>query len=979
MSDPNAIAPKRSCAGKYDPEAYGAKCKECYLYERRQGGPVPPEINVAAPYTVIAEAPGRVEVEVGRPLVGESGQEVMRALIAKGVNRHDVSWNNAVLCRPPGNDLERLLTRMKKENKIRVAQGLKPYLSPIEACRPRFLHDLRQRPSQVIALGKTSLSAITGGHRSILDVRGMPFEGVLDGNGNYQGGFYLPHHGETLVPLKLVPTVHPAFVLRAQRWRGVFRNDIERALRWFSGTMTWRDPQIIYQPSPVQLEEFLFKSGHKALYYDVETDALEPLHAKLRCIGIGTPEMVLVAGLLSVDGYTRLYPAHEEEAVKDLFRRHFLDKSVVKLGHNQGSYDRIVIEQQLGVTPEPIIDCILLHRGVQSELPHNLAFVGSMFTDVMTAWKADHTAVDATTDFALHHYNAMDVAVGARTVQPLYSGVVARGLLPAIENHHKIQDICVGLHRTGMFIDQHRRREHDLRLKTTAATERQIMRHIIGDEDFNPNARGQVADILFNKWGLTPEVIYSSDPAAGKKLKKAFTSNGDPSTGDDVLRAMLLHVNGDQRKTAFIKSLRKFRGAVKIRGTNIIPLRPCDEPFTNDDLQINLDEAEDRARVDAEAWEDVADIRDGKGPNRQQKKLSNKKSKLLKPGLTLLDARVHPNYNSHATTSQRLSSSNPNGQNWTRKIRDIVCATATEWYVRDGGMFPREFKRALIAADMDQLELRFAAGLAKAARYLEVFELGAKLKAQGYSDKQIQAMGGDPHAVTCDMLYGTMFKNASEKDRKRLRDFGKRFSYAVLYRATVETVHETLSASENDDGELVFPWLTMKDTRMFHERWLKANPEIEKWWDADLNEFRRQGFLLEPVFGWRRDFLDGEDPNEIANFKCQAGGAAVVHKATFDIMQHIPFERWGPGTGLVQQGHDALMFEVPASHAPVVVEQNEKTKQWKVKQWCEPGCTCITAKAVDDLQRCMTVDGRPYGLDVMFTASAKAGFRWSEV
>ena len=286
MSTP--IAPARGCSGKYDPEALGARCSECYLYKLRQGGPVPPEINPGSAYTVVAEAPGRVEVEVGRPLVGDSGQETMRALISQGVNRHDVSWNNAILCRPPGNDLDRLLARMKKENKARIAQGLKPYLSPLEACRPRFIRELRQS-GQIIVLGKTALSAITGGKRSILDVRGMPFEGVIDGAGRYQSGLYVPQLGEIVTPIKLVPTIHPAFVLRAKRWRGVFRNDITRALRWFQGTLQWRDPQIVYQPTPAQLEDFFFHRGLKMLNYDVETDAREPLQAKLRCIGVGTP------------------------------------------------------------------------------------------------------------------------------------------------------------------------------------------------------------------------------------------------------------------------------------------------------------------------------------------------------------------------------------------------------------------------------------------------------------------------------------------------------------------------------------------------------------------------------------------------------------------------------------------------------------------------------------------------------------------
>jgi uracil-DNA glycosylase/DNA polymerase I-like protein with 3'-5' exonuclease and polymerase domains len=958
MSTVDHIAQQAAC-GKYDPRAYGAKCDQCYLMKMRQGGPVPPEFNPGAKVMIAAEAPGADEVEYGRPLIGASGKEMQSTLSSLGFQRGSASYSNAALCRPPGNDMDRLLLRLKKENTARIEQGLAPYLSPLEACRPRFINELRLF-RDVITLGKQATSSITGRNTSIFDLRGMPIEGQLDGRGQLHTEFHIAKEGELVTPLRIMPTIHPAFVLRAKRWRRVFRVDLSRALRWFNGTLEWKVPTKIFQPRPDDLEYFLLRQPHKFMVYDLETDARECLVAKIRCIGVGTPEIGMVAGLLSIDGQTHLYPSDEEEAVVDIFIR-FFTGPVIKAGWNVGYYDRIVVERQLGVTPAPVVDGILFHRAVESELPHNLGFVGSIHTDVMENWKADHTAVSAQTDQDLWEYNLTDCVVNARLIEPLYTVTQQRGLTNVVGIHHEIQSVCAGLHTTGMFVDQHRRRDHDIRLKTEAFKQRQTMRQILDAEEFNPNSRAQVGSILFDKWGLHPEVIYASDPSGGKKLKKAFTAGGDPSTGDDHLRAMLLHVKDDSNKVAFIKALRKFRGAVKIRGTNIIPLRPYDELYIDDDLAINLDTEEGAQAVDEYNPNKFASQLDGKSKARHANMDRAKKGKISKPGLTMADGRVHPHYNAHATTSQRLSSSEPNGQNWTRAIRDIVCATVTDWYEVDGGLYPREFKRALIAADMDQLELRFGAALAGAARYLEVF-----------------ARNGDPHAVTCEMLYGTMFTNASEADKKRFRDFAKRFSYAVLYRATVETVHETLASSENDNGELVFPWLTLKETRVFYDKWIKANPEIEAWWDRDLTEFRQQGYLLEPVFGWRRDFLDGEDPNEIANFKCQAGGSAIVHIGTLDFLKHAPFARWGQGTGLIQQGHDALMVEVPAEHAPVEWEKDKRGKP-KVKKWCAKRCKCVTAKHAEALQDSMTIKGSRFGLPVDFTATAKAALRWSEV
>lgn len=947
--------------GKYSPEAHGARCDRCFLWKRRQGNPVPPEINPSASIMVAAEAPGGDEVEHGRPLIGPSGFETMQGLASIGVTRADVNWTNAFLCRPPNNDLDRLLLQMKKENKIRVANGLEPYLSPMEACRPRFVQELRLQQN-IIALGKIAMQSITTTNRSIMDARSMPVEGVIAGDGSFHSSIYFAQPEEIVSPIHMMPTVHPAFVLRQKRWRKPFRIDLARAVRWFRGTLAWKEPVRLHMPSPDQLEEFILKSKFPFILSDVETDRKEPLTAKLRCIGFGTPEAVYVVPLLSIDGVTKFYPSDQEELINEIMVAHYRDPSIVKAGHNFGYYDRIVIEQQLGVTPRPMVDTILLHRGVESELPHNLGFVGSLYTDVMDAWKADHTAITARTDNDLWLYNGTDVVVNARTVEPLYSVVSQRGLLNTVAVHHEVQSICVGLHRVGMYVDQKRRREHDERLKKEAAEQRQMLRNIIGEPEFNPNSRDQVASILFDKWGLTPEVIYESDPNAGKKIKKAYTKSGAPSTGDDNLRAMLMYVQKEDQKM-FLRAMRKFRGAVKLRGTNVIPLRPYDEPyFETDDLAINMDTEEGLRAVDEDdAADHLVKVLDGKGPTR------TKRPKEKKAGLVLADMRVHPHYNAHATTSQRLSSSEPNGQNWSRKIRDMVTAQIA-WEALQN-ISETNPGRVLIAADMDQLELRFAAALAGAARYLEVFN-----------------SGGDPHAVTCEMLYGAMFTNASEGDKKRLRDFAKRFSYAVLYRAAVETVHETLASSENDAGELVFPWLTLRETRTFHEKWLAANPEIERWWERDLDEYKRQGYLLEPVLGWRRDFLDGEDENEIANFKCQAGGSAIVHLGNLEFIKHVPFERWGPGTGQIQQGHDAIMAEVLATHPPRSLKKKkdgsldlDRFGMPKVDKWCDKGCKCVTAQSVGVLGESMTIDGSRFGLPVRFTAAAKAGFRWTEV
>src|SRR3990172_3310251 len=98
-----------------DPRDLGAMCDVCILRKKRVGGPVPSEINPGCQVVAVGEAPGKEEVDVGRPFVGESGREANHAFRVSGLERTDVSWLNATSCRPPHNNIDRLVDAVKKE------------------------------------------------------------------------------------------------------------------------------------------------------------------------------------------------------------------------------------------------------------------------------------------------------------------------------------------------------------------------------------------------------------------------------------------------------------------------------------------------------------------------------------------------------------------------------------------------------------------------------------------------------------------------------------------------------------------------------------------------------------------------------------------------------------------------------------------------------------------------------------------------
>jgi DNA polymerase I-like protein with 3'-5' exonuclease and polymerase domains len=516
---------------------------------------------------------------------------------------------------------------------------------------------------------------------------------------------------------------------------------------------------------------------------------------------------------------------------------------------------------------------------------------------------------------------AIDCVVTARVMPKLAEAVSLRGQEDIVGYDHRIQSVCAGMHRVGMFVDRPLVAVKSDELKKTVMEHLAAVREHAERPDMNPNSTAQVRDLLFEKWQLTPTEL---------------TAMGDASTSDEAIRLLRTQNRDREQVVKFIDALRRFRKYSKEYGTYVRKLVPFDEPldgfqFADDEDGGDVDEIDREASIEEQ---------------RRQTLLLPKK----KRGLILFDKRIHPDYNAHGTTSGRLSSSRPNAQNFPKHLRALIMA-------QPGFV--------LVGADADQLELRIIASIAQIPRYLETL-----------------AKGGDPHADTASMMFGKAFDDLVPKSDQwsKLRGISKGIAYASFYGSGDETVHGLVTSAETPDGVLMYPDLTLAQVTALRRRWLKNIPQLQAWWDDCLETYRSQGYLVDPVWGRRRDFLDGEKFNEIINFGVQSGGAHIIHESTFPLVEAIPFERWGPGTGLINQCHDALVFEVPKEHEehrPTDAEGKVKEKEREFG-WCEIGCKCTANQVARMIKGAMnrSVPGLP---DVTFAAKPKIGMRWSDV
>ncbi|MGA2094111.1 MAG: uracil-DNA glycosylase, partial [Sedimentisphaerales bacterium] len=155
------------------------KCRKCDLGELRTNA-VPGEGNPCAWIMFVGEAPGADEDAQARPFVGRAGQLLDKIIKACGLKRQDVWIGNILKCRPP-------------ENRD-------PRPEEIVACIPYLQRQIELlNPEIIVALGAHAAKTLLDTPKAIGQLRGLFHE-------------YVPGIGHK--PIKLMPTFHPAYLLR---------------------------------------------------------------------------------------------------------------------------------------------------------------------------------------------------------------------------------------------------------------------------------------------------------------------------------------------------------------------------------------------------------------------------------------------------------------------------------------------------------------------------------------------------------------------------------------------------------------------------------------------------------------------------------------------------------------------------------------------------------------------------------------------
>ena len=164
-------------------ESQVTNCKKCQLCETRTRT-VFGQGHANARLVFVGEAPGYEEDQQGLAFVGRAGQLLTKMILAMGLKREDVFICNVLKCRPPNNRT--------------------PAADEIASCSPYLFEQLQIiQPEIVCALGAPAAQTLLNTKEAIGRLRGRFHDFYTSG---------VPMVGD---PVPLMPTYHPAYLLRS--------------------------------------------------------------------------------------------------------------------------------------------------------------------------------------------------------------------------------------------------------------------------------------------------------------------------------------------------------------------------------------------------------------------------------------------------------------------------------------------------------------------------------------------------------------------------------------------------------------------------------------------------------------------------------------------------------------------------------------------------------------------------------------------
>lgn len=293
----------------------------------------------------VGEAPSDVEVHRGIPFVGPSGQIFDAILRSANIDRSLCYVGNVIDEQLPDNSFAQ-------------------FTGDIDSQLARLGDELRHvSPTVIIPLGGTALWAFTGN------------EGITQARGAVQRAT------RVRAGSKLLPTLHPAFIMRQWKYYTVAIGDVIRAAEEarLGPEIVWPHKQLHLEPTLADVRDW----KERMLSADILSVDIETGWGFITCIGFATSAgEAYTIPFVDLRKPNRSYWATKaEEAEAWATVKEVLESDIPKLGQNFCGYDAYWLLAKMGIRTNGLAhDTRLLHHALYPELPKDLAFMGASYT-----------------------------------------------------------------------------------------------------------------------------------------------------------------------------------------------------------------------------------------------------------------------------------------------------------------------------------------------------------------------------------------------------------------------------------------------------------------------------------------------------------------------------------------------------------------------------------------------------------------------
>lgn len=667
----------------------------------------------------------------------------------------------------------------------------------------------------------------------------------------------------------LVPTYHPAFILRGQSFLAkTVQKHLMKAKRLLEG-----GKPIEYKHEVTSDPEVLRKwiawrvaPGRGNVTVDIETegkpdpedptlklDAREARNVgKITCIGFAVDKEALVVDTRSVD------PRNPDDPLLAALYDILTDDGVCKTYHHGAGYDLLVLDLVWGFPVDHMVesytdDTLCAHANLYPDEPHTLAHVTFEAVDAF-AWKPARKVKGAEVHGSFEElaaYNARDVIhtdlcrqhFGVRNGKALAGARMDRaGLSSIYELDSVLRKEAVRMTMRGLPLDHAAWAEAGATAKKNIEDAEARIAAVVQERDFgtfNPRSVPQKIALLFTSTnGFRLPVLKVTQP-------KDSSKQGVPSTDTNTIQK-LLTTTADPLALRFLNALKDL--------------------LAHDYVAKNF--------VFSAAMQPWA------------------------------DGRIHPIWQPWVPKTGRWSSS-PNAQNWPKWLRAAVIAA---------------MGRKIVGADYDQLELRNMGLLSG--------DTGLMKRCSEADEKRKLEPEHDPHSYIASLAFGQRYTRLSLNDpnhkkdpkcrcetctRKALRDLTKRVIYGLNYGAGDQKVLEVIYEAGHEGPPITIDMVALVRRTVF-----TAWPRVEIWRTTAVHEAMTLGELRSPLLNRRRIFpIVTEIPvPEVYNYPIQSMGADIINVQMALLLERLPDV--DPSAFVIAQVHDAVYTECDENRAEAV-------------------------------------------------------------